>query len=61
MTDFPVKFSVTYNNLTYYSDDRYIIYTNSTGGAKFNFNATCESEYSGAPKFAVGDSNGKQH
>ncbi|MBI4175596.1 MAG: FixH family protein, partial [Candidatus Aenigmarchaeota archaeon] len=59
LQSFGVKFHVTTNNVTYYTDSRYINATNSTGHAVFNFNATCADEYSGAPRFQVGEQQWK--
>ncbi|MGC9310028.1 MAG: hypothetical protein ACP5D2_05025, partial [Candidatus Nanoarchaeia archaeon] len=59
MQNFPLKYSVTYNNLTYYTDNNFIVSTNDTGYANFNFNATCEGEYIGAPKFLVDEQQWK--
>ncbi len=59
MTNFPIKYSVKRNQLNYYTDDNFVILTNSSGYANFNFNATCEGEYSGAPKFLVGQQQWK--
>jgi hypothetical protein len=50
---------VTTNNLAYYTDDYFIIPTNSTGYANFNFNATCSEDYPGSPKFLVGEQKWK--
>jgi hypothetical protein len=58
MTNFPIKYSVTYNNVTYYTDNDYIINTNATGYANFNFNATCTSEATNT-KFLVGEQQWK--
>ena len=50
-----ITFSVKYTGTNYHTDNNFIIPTNSTGYANFNFNATCDAEYSGAPKFLVGE------
>ncbi|MBI4020111.1 MAG: hypothetical protein HY367_02155, partial [Candidatus Aenigmarchaeota archaeon] len=59
LSSFPLKFSITTNNVTYYSDSRYVAVTNGTGHALFSFNATCANEYSGAPRFQVGEQQWK--
>ncbi|MEM5871255.1 MAG: hypothetical protein QW051_00105, partial [Candidatus Aenigmatarchaeota archaeon] len=59
LSDFPLKFYVTTNNLTYYTDSYYIVSTNQSGHANFAFNATCANEYLGSPKFAVGEQQWK--
>ena len=56
---FPIKYSVKTNNIAYYSHDSFIILTNSTGYANFNFNATCTDDYEGAPKFLIGEQQWK--
>ncbi|MBI4009878.1 MAG: hypothetical protein HY361_01625, partial [Candidatus Aenigmarchaeota archaeon] len=59
LTNFAVEFSVTSDNSTYYTDAFLANKTNSTGFSRLNFNPTCLSEYSGAPKFAVGEQQWK--
>ncbi|MCK5233849.1 MAG: hypothetical protein KAJ91_03455, partial [Candidatus Aenigmarchaeota archaeon] len=62
LNGFPIKFSVTYNNNTqtgWYSDDNYVVLTNSSAYANLNYDPTCSNEYAGAPKFAVGEQQWK--
>ncbi|MBI4010585.1 MAG: hypothetical protein HY361_05415, partial [Candidatus Aenigmarchaeota archaeon] len=50
---FAIKFSVSTDNSTYYSDVNYVNRTNSSGSAVLNFNPSC------SPKFAVGEQQWK--
>ena len=59
MTSFPIKYTITTNNVTEYTDSNFIVDTNATGHSTFNFNATCANDYSGSPKFLVGEQQWK--
>ncbi|MCK5387635.1 MAG: hypothetical protein KAJ39_10620, partial [Gammaproteobacteria bacterium] len=59
MLTFPIKYTITTNNVTDYSDDNFIINTNSSGYSNFNFDATCTNISSGEPKFLVGEQQWK--
>ncbi|NIM46747.1 MAG: hypothetical protein GTN40_01145, partial [Candidatus Aenigmarchaeota archaeon] len=59
LSSFPIKYSITTNNVTYYTDNNFIVITDSSGYANLSFNATCANDYSGAPKFLVGDQQWK--
>ncbi|MFH0896869.1 MAG: hypothetical protein V1850_02325, partial [Candidatus Bathyarchaeota archaeon] len=59
LTSFPIKYSVTTNNISYYTDSYFVNATNSTGYANLYFNPTCLNDYTGAPKFAVGSQQWK--
>ncbi|MBR9680050.1 MAG: hypothetical protein GOU99_03305, partial [Candidatus Altiarchaeota archaeon] len=59
LTNFPIEYKITTDNTSYYSDSNFVILTNSTGHAEFYFNATCQGEYSGAPKFLKGEQQWK--
>ncbi|MFH1917604.1 MAG: hypothetical protein ABIJ14_00645, partial [Nanoarchaeota archaeon] len=49
-----ITFSVQRNSLAYYTDSNFVVLTDAGGYANFSFNATCDQEYVGAPKFLVG-------
>ena len=53
MASFPIKYSVKRNQISYQTDSNFVVLTNSTGYANFYFNATCDGDYTGAPKFLV--------
>src|SRR3989339_638603 len=59
LSNFPMKFFVQSDGINYFTDNYYVINTNSSGYANFNFNATCLGDVSGAPKFLVGAQNWK--
>ncbi len=59
MGNFPIKYSVQRNSLNYYTDSNLVVLTNETGYANLDFDATCEAEYTGAPKFLVGSQQWK--
>ncbi|MEX0932739.1 MAG: hypothetical protein WDZ77_01420, partial [Candidatus Pacearchaeota archaeon] len=44
-----------HTGVSYFTHNSYIVETNSTGHVTFNFNASCEGDFSGAPKFNTGN------
>ncbi|MCK4627150.1 MAG: hypothetical protein KAV00_17695, partial [Phycisphaerae bacterium] len=59
MKSFPIKYTITTNNLSEYSDNNFIIQTNTTGQSALNFDPTCTDDYTGSPKFLVGEQQWK--
>jgi hypothetical protein len=59
LSGFGVKFFVTTDNVSWYSDAYFEVLTNSSGYANFDFNPTCTGDYTGAPKFLVGEQQWK--
>ena len=41
LSNFPIKYSFTTDGVNYFTDDYYIVNTDSNGYANFSFNATC--------------------
>jgi hypothetical protein len=58
MNNFPIKYSITSNNVSFYTDNNFIVST-IDGFANLSFDPTCSGEYSGAPKFQVGEQQWK--
>ncbi|MBN4049188.1 hypothetical protein JYT91_01080, partial [archaeon AH-315-M20] len=67
LTNFDTKFEITTNNASFHTGDLSFQATTNDSGvlngfdgfANFFFNATCSGEYSGAPKFLVGEQQWK--
>jgi hypothetical protein len=53
-----ITFSV-HTGVSYFTHESYIVETNGTGHVTFDFNASCLGDFSGAPKFLVGNRNWK--